>query len=385
MMQVSEFRDFVEYVNLDVASRENLLNEGTSRQRYIDQRLKTDPSFADFAVEAVKLTQDVMTGRVPFYRLREAMTTSDFSTIFGNTLERLMVSGYERWQRTYTNYLFRSSVRDFRTVTRIDLYGGDDGLTRVGERGSYEEAALSERSYTLSVAKYGRKISMSWEMMVNDDVSAFANMPAVLGRAAAMAEHEFAVGLYATNTTLYSATHSVNGTNYDNIDTAALTSTSLEAAIEAMMVNGVDENEKPVMNAPRWLVVPPARLPDAKRALEVVQADQTSNVNVAATFGIQIVVEPFLPVVDPTNGNTSWYLFSEVAPTTYAAEVAFLAGAEQPQLFEMTSNQSALGGGDDGFSFENDTKQWKVRHVYGGSHANAIGHWRYTYWSNGTT
>jgi hypothetical protein len=34
--------------------------------------------------------------------------------------------------------------------------------------------------------------------------------------------------------------------------------------------------------------------------------------------------------------------------------------------------------------FDDDTRGYKVRHVVGGSHANATKGWKYSYWSDGT-
>jgi hypothetical protein len=42
------------------------------------------------------------------------------------------------------------------------------------------------------------------------------------------------------------------------------------------------------------------------------------------------------------------------------------------------------GGGLDLVDFDTDSMDYKVRHVVGGSHTNAVGGWRGTYWSDGS-
>lgn len=381
----SDWKNFIQSISYDEACREVALQSSAPRRRYIESRTLQDSAYAEFRQSAIKLIADVFSGAKSASYLQMAMTTSDFPTIFGDTMDRMLVNGYKRWDRTYTQYIWTNRLRDFRAAQRIDLYGGDEGLEEVPEGGEYPQDYLSERYYELQLAKYGRQLSITWEMVVNDDLGAFSRLPAVLGRAAAQAEHKFAVGLYAANATLYSATHDVDGTNYSNTGTQDLDQANLETYIIQAAKNGVDDKGDPVMNAMKKLVVPPALAITATKALSTVQATTTGAVNVIAG-SLDIVVEPYLPVVDATNGHTGWYLFSEVSPESYAVEMVFLTGHEQPQLFEEISNAQAIGGGalHPQFNFQNDRKRYKVRHVYGGSHANAIGHWRYTFMSTGT-
>jgi hypothetical protein len=89
-----------------------------------------------------------------------------------------------------------------------------------------------------------------------------------------------------------------------------------------------------------------------------------------------------MPILDDTNGHTSWYLFSDPSNGRHAAEVGFLRGYEAPQLFRRSPD--VVGGDPNQGAFDDDSIQWKIRHVFGGSHANAAGNWRFTYWSDGS-
>src|SRR5690606_41289068 len=93
--------------------------------------------------------------------------------------------------------------------------------------------------------------------------------------------------------------------------------------------------------------------------------------------------DPYIPVIDTTNGHTSWYLFSDPR-RIHAAEYAYLRGYEQPQVFKRAPNAMRLGGGQVEEDFDTDSTGYKVRHVVGGSHANAAGGWRAAYWSDGS-
>ena len=157
------------------------------------------------------------------------------------------------------------------------------------------------------------------------------------------------------NTTLFSTTHAHEGATFSNKGTAALAITALKDAINAMLKFPGDK-DKPLNNMPVFLVVPPALAIEAARILSsefliVSGGDSTTGslpVAQPSRTGIEgllrVVVDPYIPVIDTTNGHTSWYLFSDPR-RIHAAEYAFLRGYEQPQVFKRAPNAMRLGGG----------------------------------------
>ncbi len=65
--------------------------------------------------EAAKLVADVYAGKKRMHYLEEAMTTSDFPYLFGDILDRQILSAYREWPTTWQRYARRGRVRDFRT------------------------------------------------------------------------------------------------------------------------------------------------------------------------------------------------------------------------------------------------------------------------------
>jgi hypothetical protein len=82
------------------------------------------------------------------------------------------------------------------------------------------------------------------------------------------------------------------------------------------------------------------------------------------------IVNPWLPIVDTTTGNSAWYLFGQTMAGRPAMEVGFLRGHEQPEVFVKAPDSMRVGGGmapvEDG-DFETDAIRHKVRHVLGGT------------------
>jgi len=290
-------------------------------------------------------------------------------------------------------------VADFRSVKRFKASIGRGYLPLIPQGESYKSDKPSESYYEFQVNKYGGVRNIFWEALVSDDLGALRDTPDDLAAQAANTEWRFATSLFAANSTLYSTTHSVGGVNYSNKITAKLTAESLAAAIGQMGDYPSDDDDgTPIMNDPVYIVCGSKEtLFKAEQILASTTVAYTGDTDAGNLPTLMIVPQevrnrmyarynPWIRLFDPTNYDTSWYLFSEPA-MGWAVEVAFLRGYAQPQMFMRASSQMMLGGGlADPLAggFDNDAVDYKVRHVIGGSHTNAVGGWRFTLWSDGT-
>ena len=327
------------------------------------------------------------------YLLREALTTSDFPYLFGDVLDRQVLASYKAVDAVWKQYVKMSTNRDFKDSYRFAITGGDQELARVGEKGEYLASERTEAKYTLAVLKYGRQFDISWEAMINDDLGALKDTPERFARAATRTEHRITVALYAGD---YSAVNHTANLYSDgvaaevNAVAALLTIANLETGLEAM-AGFVDANGEPILNRAKYLVVPPALEMTARQILTSATKmwlDYTTRAggpinypmpmtNVVAQMGLTLVVDPYLPIVDTTYGDTAWYLFAD--PKDIAAvEVAHLRGHERPEICMKASDKVTVGGGAispmDG-DFATDNVFYRVRLVFGGCTLD----WRATY------
>lgn len=344
--------------------------------------------------------QKLVSGAKQSKRLHEAISTSDFPLLFGDTIDRILLAKYQEHVPTWEDYMKISTVRDFRDVKRFKASPGRGLLPVVAQGASYQGDIPSELSYSFAVTKYGSVRNIFWEALVNDDLGALSDVPNDFAFMAAQTEWNVATALFAANTTLYAAAHAgpVAGTTFSNFGTAELTTESLAAALSQMGdYPGDDADGTPVMNDVRYLVVGTAGMKfKAEQILNspvVIFTGASDRDNLPTNNlispdvrnNIQVRLNPFLRLQDATNYQTSWYLFAD-PNFGYAVEFARLAGYEAPSLFVRADTQVMLGGlaspADGGF--DNDAVDYKVRHVMGGSHTNAVGGWRFSYFSNGT-
>jgi hypothetical protein len=326
-------------------------------------------------------------------QVQEVMMSTEFSVLLGDTLDRVLLARYATYAPTYRLFLRGRTVRDFRAVGSVRRSTGGR-LSAVPEGGDYKQEGLTEEAFTFAVKKYGKGYPLTWEMIVNDDLDAFTSLPDDMADDAIQTEMYLASSLYVANTTLFSTTHAHEGVNYSNKGTAKLSITALKDAFNAMLKFPGDK-DKPLANQPIYLVVPPAGMIEAVRILSSEFLVLTGGDSATGSPAIaqpsrtgvegllQVTVDPYIPVIDPVNGHNSWYLFSEPR-RIHAAEYAWLRGYEQPQVFKRLANALRLGGGQVEEDFDTDSIGYKVRHVFGGSHANAAGGWRACYMSDGT-
>jgi len=167
-----------------------------------------------------------------------------------------------------------------------------------------------------------------------------------------------------------------------------LTIGNLEAGFQRMQ-EFTDINGEPILNRPLYLVVPPALEFTARQILtsavkmwvatgdaDVAAAPYPTN-NVIAQMGLQLVVDPYLPIMNVTDPDTQWYLFAN--PNDIAAlEVAHLQGHEAPEICMKGSDKvSVTGAPMSPFSgdFATDNVFYRVRHIFGGTALD----WRATY------
>ena len=387
MDEVNNFLELIEQIDArEAISGEVWTRDDPQINRAISStiaRRRRNRHYERAFMEAVRLIDRVREGSLPDHWLREAMSTNDFATLFGDVLDRQMLGVYAEYPTTWRNYIRTGTVRDFRTVNRFVMDGGEAVLLEVKELGEYKAANLTPSKYSWSIKKYGRRMPFSFETMINDDMAALTDTPARFARAARRSEAKYATGLYAGSTgplgTLYTSGNKniINTTNGASATNPPLSIAGLQDGFTVLSAMK-DTDGEPIMITAVELVVPPAL---EQVALNIVNALQIEAVDLGGTSNrklivnnwmknrVRVNVDPYLPVVSTTNGATSWYLFASVSTDRPALEIDFLRGYEAPQIFMKSPNAVRVGGGNvDPMQgdFDSDLIDYKVRHMFGG-------------------
>lgn len=336
------------------------------------------PEYLKRLAEATSLVADVMRGKRPAYHLQEAMTTSDFPYLFGDILDRQLLAAYRETPQTWPNIAKRNTVRDFRSVKRFGVYGGDTILTEVPEQHEYPISKIDEDTpYTYAVKKYGRKMPFSWETIINDDLNALSDVPERFGRAARRSEEWFVTGLFVDASGPHASFYTGGNANIVTSN-PVLSLAALQTALEVLGVQK-DQNSNPILIDVVELVVPSALEVTAMNILNTLQFEASEKGGTSGRKAIvqnwlktkfRLNVNPWIPLVATSaNGSTSWFLFANPDADRPALEIGFLRGHEEPEIFMKSPNATKIGGGMDAMNgdFDTDSIEYKVRHVFGGT------------------
>lgn len=348
-------------------------SEAAETSRWTRSRPRLD---SGAVLEASRLISKALGGnRWSMYQVGEALATSDFQYLFGNFIGEELLERYEDAAPTWTQVAKRTTFNNFKPKRFIDMLGGRSILDPVAQGAPFPERNVSEAAYKLRIGKLGARISLYWEMIINDDLDAFRQLP-----------DDLAIG--ARDTEQYTVTSmlaSPNGPNatYFNAQNGnllagnpALSNDSLQAGLE-IMLNKRDAQGRPIIVKTATLSVPPALQFQARRILAATEIRTTNPDGTETIIGgnqltglVQVNVDPWLPVVDESaSANTAWYLTPDPNGRRPSFALGFLAGHDVPDLRKKSQQGTSIGGGslapEDG-DFEDDGVAYRVRHILGG-------------------
>ena len=356
---------------------------------------------------AAELMADVITGRAPSWALKEAMaptnphtlraiqenypllvsnrhglqesySTSDFTNLMGDVLDRMLLDRFREFPQGWRQYIrVRRPLRDFRTVRVLALNGAEGQYSEQeeGEGVDYSQT-LAEDNYTYAPALYSLGVKLSWRAIMNDDLDAFDTIPDRLGRGGRRTIAKFTTELLfdssGPDATLFS---SGNGNLLSGNPDFAID--ALGTAFETLL-GFTDDDSEPILVEGAVLVYPPALHVTVQNLLNQLtvdlsteggQSNQVVRVNNWMVRNLTAVMDPYIPVVCSSNGDTSWILTSTPTSGRPIAEVGFLRGFEEPQLYRKASNAMRVGGGMDPMhgDFETMAQHYKGVLAFGGS------------------
>ncbi|MFF3443640.1 hypothetical protein [Streptosporangium sp. NPDC002721] len=332
-----------------------------------------DPRREAAILEAERFVYDIRYGRRPLTHFAEAMSTSDFPSLFADSLDRQLYGSYTATIPTWKNYARAAVVNDFRPVKRFATSGVRGLLSKVGELAEHERRSMTETPYEYEVDKYEAGFALSWEAMINDDLNAFMRLPQDLAESAIDSEEYFVTTLFCDASGPH-ATHYTGGN--DNLLTGnpVLSRDALQAAITKLMKRR-DANGNPITVKSVRLVVGTGLALTAQEILDTTEyrtVDANGNVRVISGNGVAanlgVDVNYWIDSVATTaNADTSWWVFADPNGARPAMEFGRLRGYEAPALFEKIPDTRRVGGGEEPWSFDTEAAEKKIKHVFGGA------------------
>lgn len=251
---------------------------------------------------------------------QRALSTSDFPYVLANVANKTLRAGYEAAPQTFKPFTKQAGAPDFKTIQRTQI-GDAPQLKKVNEAGEFTYGSIGEGKETYQLATYGRIIAVTRQTIINDDLNAFADLPAKFGRAAANLESDIVWGIVTTNAALNDGVALFHAT-HGNLGSGAIAVAGLDAGRAAMRIQkSVDGQSINVI--PAYLIVPAAKetLAQQYTSADFVSA-KSSDINPFKS-ALQVLVEPRLDAAS----TSVWYLAADPM-TIDTIEYCYLDGNE---------------------------------------------------------
>lgn len=333
---------------------------------------------------AVKLYAQFKKGEVPLNPyFFEAMSLDAFPLLFRDILSREALGLYKHFPKSWPMYFRRGRSTDYRKTSRFQMDGAEKPLDQVRAQQLISEEELTEKEYQYQVQDHARIVSMSTQVMKNNDLDTFNQLPFRLMNAAARTEEQIAAKTLC-DTSGPHATHFTAANNNIVTGNPALTSASLKTAI-GQLLSQVDEEGEPIAIHGYCLVVGPTLLQDAQRIIEGMEVRVTPNGSTetlvapvistmhesAASMRPRVAMNPYIPRVATTNGDTTWFLIGDPNAGRAAGEIVFLDGMEDPSVTYQESDIANGRGFEAMAQFDTNLIRARVLHTVGGGFQDA--------------
>jgi ATP-dependent Clp endopeptidase proteolytic subunit ClpP len=355
---VAQFQARAEAMALAIANRANPRNQLNDDARgFAGRRLIVlARDFLDATGVSTRNMSDPQVAQAVF-RYRQPHnagqhSTADFAGVLASTVSRTLRRGYDLAPRTFAAFCRPTTVPDFREVSRIAL-SDISAMQQVAEGGEYQYATIGDSQEKYAVGKFGQIISLTWETIINDDLSAFDRIPQAMGQEAAQVEGDVVYAVLLSNPLMADGVPLFHA-SHGNLAAAGtpIGIDSLQAGRTAMRTQRAPKGRF-TSATPATLVVGPLR---------EQQANQFTSANYVATRNGDINPDynrALSPQVEPRILDYSFFLAADPnAQPIDTIETASLAGYEGLQTEERQG-------------FEVDGVDIKARLVFG---AKAIDH-----------
>ena len=265
-----------------------------------------------------------------------SFSTLSLSGILSNIANKSLLDGWMYVEPVIRRVCATVTHKDFKGMTSYRLL--DDGLfKKVPPAGKIESMGLGEESYQNKIETYGRLITLTRQMIINDDLSAFTDLPRRMG---INGGHTLERIGWAT---FLASIPTLCTTPRRNVMTMELSPQGLNQA--AGLLAKTETNKDDYSGFTGKFIIASSDLEAKARILY-------RSTTIFQTTGDNPVYNLYEPIISPffagtpknpaTNGSTQWAMITD--PNLSAClELALLDGKEQPTVEDETAAFDVLG------------------------------------------
>jgi phage head maturation protease len=184
-------------------------------------------------------------------------TTSDFASVLLDVIHKSARQAYDLLQPTYTPIARQATHRDYRLYNSVQL-SNLGTLSRVREHGEYVSTTLTDSKEAYAVAKYGARVGITREALINDDMGMLTDIPAKFGTAARNTESDIVWSIFLANAAMADGVTLFHASHGNLAGSAGAPSITTAGSGFSDMAVQKDPDGKTFLNIqPRYVIAPP--------------------------------------------------------------------------------------------------------------------------------
>ncbi len=284
--------------------------------------------------------------------IRAGFSTMSLPSILENVMNKTLLAAYTNTPIAAFDLCSVGTVSDFKEVSRYRLLG-TGGFEQVAPDGELKHGKLSEQKYSNKADTYGQILMLTRQDIINDDLSAFMDIPRQMGRSGAESIDDLFFTLLLKNAGFFTGG---NGNLLSGTDTKfgpdSLTVAKTTFRKQKAGPGNKPKDQKPINIRPEYLVVPVELETEAELLMGSAQLmidAQGSPTKIPVDNPhrnkYRVISTPHLSDSYYTGASgKAWYLFAN--PSILPAfEIVFLNGRRTPVIerVEMPPNMLGMG------------------------------------------
>lgn len=283
--------------------------------------------------------------------------TSDFPNLLAGVIQKSVLASMTLIPTTFEKWCSIGDHNDFRPSTLVEVGPGGE-LREVAPGGTLQEGSVDDRGTTARVKTFGRLLSISRNMIVDDDVNAISRIIQAWAASARLTPEFLALRLLKSGaSTIFPGTNAnfFSGTHGNLLSGSALNMTNLDASFSKLRTakwtpgsntpNPANNMGGQFLQQQVGLVLAGEARRSKLKQLQLSERDP-DNVNTAVNLvrdSFQYEVSQILDTkADGTSATDGWFVIAAQTSGRAPVRVSFLQGRREP-IFNPISNGSIMG------------------------------------------
>lgn len=282
------------YYKLENPSEKRGLSEAAKDFRYMPM--------IDICRAILVKNGEKVNGLTPSEIAKRALSTTDLPDLFSTTISRFLRMNYQTFVPEWEQFSRRVPANDFRTKTGVKV-SSNITFEEIAENGEFKESTLmSDEKATIQLKTYGRRIKISRQTIINDDLGVLPDWTNKIALGYAKFRSKKVWGM-VTDNVLCPDGNALFSVEHGNLGTASLIKDTALSAARTGMRRQKDPQGNELFITPKFLMVPPELETSAEKLLRQIYPPDVPTVNIWSSL------QPFMNVY--FTDTKAWYLVAD--------------------------------------------------------------------------